>query len=253
MSAKAVFVISDLHLGAVPLETEVAFLRWLAYVKEAGSLLIINGDLFDFWFEYGRVVPAEHVRVLAALADLAESGIPVLFLGGNHDWWGGDQLRSLGIDFSPQPVRQQIQGKSVLIAHGDGLGRGDLGYRIIRPVLRSRLTRWLFRWLHPDLGAWLADRVSGTRRHLARKGKTYPQQTARVAARIKAQADWARAQLASDTSLDMVILGHSHQPVLTEVAPGRFYLNTGDWVDHRSYATIDEAGYPTLHDWDKAW
>ena len=245
MPSGPVFLISDVHLGAVSRETEEAFRRWLLHVKESGSRLIINGDLFDFWFEYHSVILSRHVRVLGLLADLVEAGVPVLAMGGNHDWWGGDFLRSdIGVDFHQEPVRIRVKGKSVLLAHGDGLGAGDLGYRTLRLVLRGRLTRWLFRWIHPDLGARLADRVSGTRDQLS--SGAAPASEGRTAF----LSGWAAARLKQDPTLDIVALGHGHQPVVTEVAPGRFYVNSGDWVLHRSYVTIDDSGRPELHEWD---
>ncbi len=245
MPSGSVFLVSDVHLGAVPAPTEEAFRRWLLHVKESGSRLIINGDLFDFWFEYRRVVPGEHVRVLALLADLVESGVPVLLMGGNHDWWGGDFLRQrIGVDFRREPVRLRVKGKSLLVAHGDGLGPGDLGYKILRLVLRGRFTRWVFRRLHPDVGVRIAERVSGTRAHLASG------QGPANDGRPESLAHWAGEQLERDATLDIVALGHGHLPALTEVAPGRFYVNTGDWVLHRSYATIDDSGTPVLHEWD---
>jgi len=248
MPSKPVFIVSDVHLGAVPPETEQAFRRWLLHVKESGSRLIINGDLFDFWFEYRHVVLAEHVRVLAQLAELVESGVPVLLVGGNHDWWGGSFLRErIGVDFRQEPVTMRLHGKTVLLAHGDGLGAGDLGYRCLRLILRGRLTRWLFRWLHPDLGARLANRVSGTTR--ASTGGT----AANVAARDRLAflTAWARERLEADAGLDIVATGHAHRPAILELAPGRFYVNSGDWLVHRSYATLGESGIPVLHEWDK--
>lgn len=252
MPSKPVFLVSDIHLGAVPQETEEAFRRWLLHVKEAGSFLIINGDLFDFWFEYRRVILAEHVRVLALLADLVDSGVRVLAMGGNHDWWGGDFLRHrIGIEFRQDPVRLEI-GKageagrvSLLVAHGDGLGSGDLGYRALRLLLRGRLTRWLFRWLHPDLGIPIADRFSGTRQQL-RSPEARPDD-----GRARFLANWAAEQLERDAGIDIVALGHAHQPAVREVAPGRFYVNTGDWVVHRSYVTIGSSGTPELHEWER--
>ena len=245
MASGPVFIVSDVHLGAVPRETEEAFRRWLLYVKETGSRLIVNGDLFDFWFEYSRVVFSAHVRVLALLADLAESGVPVLVMGGNHDWWGGDFLRrEIGVDFHQEPVRIRLKGKSALLAHGDGLGAGDLGYRTLRLVLRGRLTRRVFRWIHPDVGARLADWVSNTRNQLDPKGARANE------GRPNFLAGWAAARLKEDPTLDIVALGHGHGPMVTEIAPGRFYVNSGDWVRHRSYVTIGDSGRPELHEWD---
>lgn len=245
MATGPVFLVSDVHLGAVPRETEEAFRRWLLHVRESGSRLIINGDLFDFWFEYRSVIFSKHVRVLALLADLVESGVPVLVMGGNHDWWGGAFLgRDIGVDFRREPARIRLKGRSVLVAHGDGLGAGDFGYRILRLVLRGRPTRWIFRWIHPDLGARLADWISSTRDQLD-SGGTSPDE-----GRTAFLAGWAAARLQQDPTLDIVALGHGHEPMLTEVAPGRFYVNSGDWVVHRSYVTIDDSGRPELHEWD---
>jgi len=244
MPSGPVFLVSDVHLGAVPPRTEEAFRRWLVHVGESGGRLIINGDLFDFWFEYRSVVLGEHVRVLALLADLVESGVPVLVMGGNHDWWGGSYLRQrIGVDFRRDPARIRVKGKSVLVAHGDGLGPGDLGYRILRFVLRGRVTRRLFRWIHPDLGVRIAESVSGTRAHLA--SGTGPATDGRT----EFLSNWASDQLRRDATIDIVALGHGHLPVVTEMAPGRFYVNTGDWVLHRSYVTIDDSGTPALHEW----
>lgn len=247
MPSKPVFIVSDVHLGAVPPETEQAFRRFLLHVKESGSRLIINGDLFDFWFEYRHVVLAEHVRVLAGLADLVDSGVPVLLVGGNHDWWGGGFLRDrIGIDFRQESVRTRIHGRTVLLAHGDGLGAGDLGYRCLRLILRSRPTRRLFRWLHPDLGARLANRVSGTTRVRA----TGTGADAAAKGRLAFLTAWARDRLKDDPGLDIVATGHAHNPAIVEVAPGRYYVNSGDWVGRRSYATLGASGIPVLHEWD---
>lgn len=240
---KPLFLVSDVHLGAVPAETEAAFRRWLRHAAESASRLVINGDLFDFWFEYRRVVLGEHVRALALLADVVDAGVPVMLIGGNHDWWGGDFMRNrLGVDFRPEQVRLSHAGKSILVAHGDGVGRGDLGYRAMKLVLRSRVSQWAFRWLHPDLGAWVADRVSSTRAEAEQPSGRGPRRAAQL-------DQWAREQLAQDQSLDIVALGHVHQPLVVEAVPGRYYVNSGDWVRHRSYVTIGESGEPALHEW----
>lgn len=244
MPSKPVFLVSDVHLGAVPPTTEAAFRSWLLHVKESASRLVVNGDLFDFWFEYGSVVPGEHVRVLALLAELVEAGVPVLVMGGNHDWWGGEFLRNrIGVEFHQDPVRLRLAGRRVLLAHGDGLGRGDLGYRFLRLVLRGRVTRRLFRWVHPDVGAWAARAVSGTRSQLKRGPRPGPGRRAAFLAR------WAASRLEENPELEIVAMGHTHAPVVTEVAPDRYYVNSGDWVFHRSYVVIAETGAPELREW----
>ena len=241
--AKPDYITSDVHLGAIPKTRERSFLRFLDHVGAEAERLLIPGDLFDFWFEYGEVIPGRHFRVLAALRDLVDAGIPVTLLGGNHDAWGGRFLEEhVGVDWNPGHARTEIAGKPALLAHGDGLGRGDIKYRVLKAVLRSRATVWAFRALHPELGLRIAHRVSST------EGKAHgdPGQKGR-AAFIE---QWARDQLAEDPGLGWVICGHSHVPAVVEVEPGRHYLNAGDWLTHRTYIVVPGSGEPDLRVWE---
>ncbi len=241
---KPTYITSDVHLGAVPTETERAFLRFLEHVGSEGRRLILPGDLFDFWFEYGDVIPGEHFRVLAALADLVEAGVRVMVTGGNHDAWGGSFLEEhVGVEFHAGHVRTEIAGRPALLAHGDGLGKGDLKYRALKRVLRSRPLVWGFRALHPELGMRLARRVSTTEA----KSDTDPGKVGRA----EFIEDWARQVLAEDPELAWVVCGHSHLPTVTEVEPGRYYLNAGDWLSHWSYITVGEDGKPALRQWER--
>jgi UDP-2,3-diacylglucosamine hydrolase len=239
---KPVYITSDVHLGAVPAETERAFLSFLEHVGAEGSRLVIPGDLFDFWFEYGDVIPGEHFRVLAALSELVDAGMPVLVTGGNHDAWGGSFLEEhVGVTFVPGHVRTDLAGRTALLAHGDGLGKGDLKYRVLKLVLRSRAAVWGFRALHPELGLRLARKVSTTEL----KSDTDPGKLGR-ASFIE---EWARDTLASDPTLSFVVCGHSHLPAVEEVEPGRYYLNAGDWLSHWTYITIADGEAPELRSW----
>jgi UDP-2,3-diacylglucosamine hydrolase len=245
MSNSPVFLSGDVHLGAVPPETDRAFLAWLEHCGREASRVLLNGDLFDFWFEYGSVIPRGYTRVLGALAALVDAGIPVLLVGGNHDWWGGSFLRDeIGIEFHQEPVILDLQGRRTFIAHGDGLGSGDLAYRALRSFLRGAPTRLAFRWLHPDLGASVARLVSKT------EGRT-AESMERQQARSRFLEEWAEEKLRQAPDLDLVVLGHTHLPVLREVSTGQLYLNAGDWVVHRSYAVLAEGEPPTLHYWGK--
>ena len=245
MSKKPIHLASDIHLGSVSLETERAFVRWLKHTADCASELILNGDLFDFWFEYGSVIPSGHTRTLGALAELVDGGLPVTLLGGNHDWWGGKILRDeIGLDFQPDPIVREMADLRSFIAHGDGLGRGDLPYRILKAGLRSRGTRWLFRWLHPDVGAALASGISRTEAR-----STGP--SAAEEARSKVLYEWAVEKLTAEGDLDLIVLGHSHIPLLHEAEPGRFYVNLGDWISHRSYLVLREGERPSLETWER--
>jgi UDP-2,3-diacylglucosamine hydrolase len=236
------YVVSDIHLGAVPDATERAFVAFLDHVGAEAASLLIAGDLFDFWFEYGEVVPGRHFRTLAALAGLVDAGIPVTMAGGNHDAWGGRFLTEhVGLSFHRDPFRMTLGGRHALVAHGDGLGRGDMKYRALKAVLRSRLAIGAFRALHPELGLRLARAVSTTENKA----------DADVAAEGRASflQGWAAERLEAEPGLDMVVCGHAHLPILHEHAPGRWYLNSGDWITHRTYIIVG-AEAPLLMYWE---
>lgn len=226
------YIVSDIHLGAVPDETEREFVAFLEHVGTEAATLLIAGDLFDFWFEYGEVIPGRHFRTLAALARLVDAGVPVTMAGGNHDAWGGRFLTDhVGIVYHTEPFHTRLGGQRALVAHGDGLGRGDLKYRALKAVIRSRVAIGAFRALHPELGLRLARAVSTTHaksdEDLSAEGR---------AAFLSA---WATDQLREDPDLAWVVCGHSHLPVVHEHESGRWYLNAGDWISHYTYIVID--------------
>ena len=227
---KPEFITSDVHLGAVPDSTERAFVEFLEHVGSEGRRLLLPGDLFDFWFEYGDVVPGEHFRVLAALSELVDAGVGGRFLE-----------EQVGVTYHPGHVRTEIAGRPAILAHGDGLGRGDLKYRALKMVLRSRPVIWAFRALHPEIGMRVARAVSTTEA----KADTDPGKVGRA----EFIEQWARDTLDAEPELGYVVCGHAHLPTITEVQPGRYYLNAGDWLTHLSYITVPADGTPTLRSW----
>lgn len=225
-------VVSDIHLGAISSENETAFVRFLEGVGDIGDDLLINGDLFDFWYEYGEVVPRGHFRVLSALHQLVRAGIHIRYLGGNHDAWGGSFLTDeIGIEIVDGPASLTVGGRRAYVAHGDGLGGGDWGYRALKWSSRSRLGRLGFRLIHPGLGIPLARLASST------EGKA-GLADGYVSPRAPKLEALAHSLLAERDDIDLVIFGHTHHPVLDEVAPGRHYLNAGDWIYNCTYAVV---------------
>ena len=148
------YIISDVHLGHASDDIERSLLGFLRALPGRAGSLLINGDLFEFWFEWRSVVPRSGVRVLAALMDLRDAGVPMTMLAGNHDCWGGDVLRSAGVDFRLGPWTGSVAGWNGLVDHGDGLrDKEDRGYRFLRHVLRNRLAIRAFGLLHPDFAS----------------------------------------------------------------------------------------------------
>ena len=248
-AGKPFLVVSDLHLGGVPAATERRFREFLDQEAREAAGLLINGDLFEFGMAYRSVVRREHVRVLAKLAELVESGLPVYFLGGNHDHieWGGHVLEEdVGVQLLPDPVVMDIAGRRALVTHGDTVGEGATRERIERRLARHPVVVALIRWLHPDVADWLQPYTTSTRRQVRRYAEGKGGGPKRRAPAIEA---WARERLRDDPSLDLVIAGHAHLPAQVEVEPGRYYLNSGDWITHDSYLVLPEDGPPEIRHW----
>ena len=222
------YLISDAHLGAAPPAVERLVLDFLRAMRGRAASLVINGDLFDFWFEWRTVVPRRGVRVLAALADLRESGTEILWIAGNHDCWGGDVLREdYGLTYHVGTWEGDIAGWRVRIDHGDGLRDvEDRKYRRLRAVLRHPLSIRAFRLLHPDLGSRLANgSSSASRTHRARDGGAGLREV-------------AMRELAAAKELDLVVYGHSHVPALERAPSGGVYANAGSWLDSPTFLRL---------------
>jgi UDP-2,3-diacylglucosamine hydrolase len=186
--------------------------------------------------------------VVAKLADVVDAGVPVTLVGGNHDAWTGPFLRErVGIRTVSGPVEMEIAGRRALVAHGDGVGTGDFRYRALKKVIRSRGAIGAFRVLHPDLGRSIARLASRTEHRAA------SDEEARSAARGRAAyiQGWGEEVLRERPELDLVLAGHAHMASLVEVSPGRFYINSGDWIGReRSYVTVSVEGRPEIRRWD---
>ena len=232
------YVISDVHLGHAPESVERALLSFLRALPGRAGSLLINGDLFEFWFEWKTVVPRSGVRVLGTLMDLRDAGVPMTMLAGNHDCWGGDVLREAGLDFMLGPLEGDVGGWRAHVEHGDGLReKEDRGYRALRHVLRNRLAIRAFGGiLHPDFASRLAMGSSHTSRtHTARdEGRG-----------LRAVAS---SMLDGPREPELVIFGHSHVPTL-ERLPGGVYANAGSWLNQPSYLVVTPEDI-SLRSWD---
>ena len=222
------YVVSDLHLGAAPRETEARFLDFLRHLRGRAASLVINGDLFDFWFEWRTVIPRSGFRVLAALAELREQGTQILWIAGNHDCWGGDVLRDdVGATYHFGPWEGELAGWRTRIEHGDGLRDvEDRPYRRVRTVLRHPWSVRAFRRLHPDFATRIALGTSHTSRNT--RAKDGGEGLRRV----------AHAGLASDPGLELFLLGHSHVPALERVAGRGVFANAGSWLAEPTFLLV---------------
>lgn len=244
-------VLSDVHLGVVPDATERQVGAFLRYAAAGAAGLLINGDLFDVFLATRHFVSRRHVRTLAALADVVDAGVRVLFVGGNHDAheYGGAMLRDdLGVELLAEPAYVQLGPFRAVVVHGDGVRAGQHEYRKRHPVLRSPTFRWAVeRVLHLDRIHERVAAFSGTPAILARLAHV-PDGGPKPAAPLI--ESWARGVLDCDPHVDLVLAGHSHLPAWVEVHPGRYYVNSGDWLSHMTYVVLPADGHaPEVRRW----
>jgi UDP-2,3-diacylglucosamine hydrolase len=233
---RTLVIVSDAHLGVAPPGIERALLDFFDAVPSLGDCLLINGDLFDFWFTYSRVIPRRGFHVAAALARLRRQ-LPIVMVGGNHDRWDRDFWeRDLGLSFSPYRATFKVGSRTVTAIHGDGLAEPRWQAKLIHRVIQHPLTAAVYRVLHPDLGLRMVDLLSPVLGdHTVDEAKLR-----RAAAR---QREWAEHLLVNDTRVGLLVMGHTHHAVLEEpCGAGRQYLNPGAWFDGFRYAVATETG-----------
>lgn len=209
-------------------EIERSLISFLKDLKGKAASLVINGDLFDFWFEWKTVIPRSSFKVLAALSELRESGTEILWIAGNHDCWGGEMLREdIGVDYRMESWRGDIAGWNTLVEHGDGLREiEDRGYRFIRPIMRNKLAMKIFRTLPADFATSIATGSS----HASR---TYSDVDDGKGLR-KIGFDY----LAAHKDVDLLIYGHSHVAALEKAPSNNIFANAGSWLNKATYLLI---------------
>lgn len=239
MTTKKIFFVSDAHLGTPShhqsLKREKLLVKWLDEIKPHAEEIYIVGDLFDFWFEYSKVIPKGFARILGKLAELSDAGIPIHIFTGNHDMWMKGYLENeLNIRVYHNPLVKTIKGKKFYIAHGDGLGPGDYGYKILKLIFRNRLCQFLFKWIHPDIGIAVADYWSKRSRYVSAEGLIKPF--------LGEDKEWLvlfSRQLLGKEHYDYLIFGHRHLVLDIPLDNNSRFINLGDWLTSFTYAEFD--------------
>ena len=235
---KKIYFLSDFHLGAPDydssLKREKLIVQFLDEIKYKASEIFLVGDMFDFWYEYRRVVPKGYVRLLGKLAEISDMGIPMHFFVGNHDMWMKDYfLKELNIPVYFEPKEFERNGKKFFIGHGDGLGPGDHGYKRLKKVFRNPACQWLFGVLPPYVGMGLANYMS--RRSRAQTG-------ASEEVFLGENNEWLIIfcnDRLNGKFFDYFIFGHRHLPIDYRLKDNSRYINLGDWIRYFTYAEFD--------------
>ena len=237
-NSKKIYFLSDAHLG-VPsheksLVREKLLIKWLDEASKDAEEIYLMGDLFDYWFEYKTVVPRGFVRILGKLAELTDRGLPITLFTGNHDMWMFDYLPSeIGVKIYREPITRVFNGKKFYLGHGDGLGPGDTGYKILKKVFNNKICQWMMARLHPNFGVGLGNYWS--RKSRASTGNTDKEY-------LGNDKEWLAIyakEILKTEHFDYFIFGHRHLPINIKIAKNSTYINLGDWLNYFTYAVFD--------------
>ena len=235
--SKRIYFCSDNHLGSpnrnLSLEREKIFITWLDQIKIDAQAIFFLGDLFDFWFEYKKVVPKGFTRLFGKLAELSDSGIDLFFFVGNHDCWIGNYFEDeLGINVFHKKVDLKIDNYNILIGHGDGLGPGDNKYKFLKLLFRNPILKKLFSFIHPDIGISLGSFLSQKNKILSGSEKVFESED-------KEMLFSYCKDVLKTKYYHFFIFGHRHIPLELDLGNNSKYFNTGDWITHFSYLVYD--------------
>ncbi len=228
---------SDFHLGTdgatSSSERERLIVKWIDEFAHDMQALYLVGDVWDYWFEYGQVIPKGYSRLLGCLGRLKDEGIPVYYFTGNHDMWMFSYLTDeFDIPIYRSPVIHEIAGKKFYIGHGDGLGPGDNGYKFIKKVFAHPVSRWVFARIHPNTGLRIMKFWSGRSRKHTHEAKF-----------LGPEKEWLvqhALTILKNEHIDYFVFGHRHLPIDFNLGVnGSRYINLGDWLIYNTFAVFD--------------
>ncbi len=239
---KKIFFASDFHLG-IPnhdesLKREKKLIAWLQSIRHEAHSIYLMGDIFDFWYEYKTAVPKGYVRFLGLLAELTDEGIQIFLFRGNHDIWAFDYLREeCNVNLCRKPMITQFNDKVFYLAHGDGLGKGDYGYKLLKILFEGKLTQFLFKWLHPDIGLRIGLFFS-RRSRLANQTKAKKHKEEIPVSKLRL-LHYAEAVKENHSEINYFIFGHNHVSVRESVKDNAEMIILGDWLTLFTYTVFD--------------
>jgi UDP-2,3-diacylglucosamine hydrolase len=229
-----IYFASDFHLGlnagSPAIEREKKVVSWLDKTAADAKEIWLIGDIFDFWWEYKLVVPKGFTRFLGTLSSITDSGISIHFFTGNHDMWVGNYLADeCGLIIHTEPFTTAFDGKKFHLAHGEGLGTNDPGFKVLLNIFHNKPLRVLYSALHPSIGVGIGLRWSLS----SRLGKGITKEFMG-----EEKEDLVRYALAfpADEKIDYFIFGHRHLAMEYKLENGAEIIFLGDWIKHSSYA-----------------
>lgn len=225
-----ILVLSDLHLGT----NQCRAGRLRKYLKSVKpKMLILNGDIIDFWLLDLKKWPKKHSRILAYFFNLMVEKVPIYYLPGNHD----DYLKQFsGLKFHNFQLQNElvldIEGKKTWFMHGDKYDKSVTGNTRKLAISAGKAFDRLvgFNRLINDWEKFLGVRdETNFSKSLKDKSKSA----------VKKGNDFEQKYIeeAAKKGIDYLVCGHVHKPgisVLCSMTNKKevLYLNSGDWTEN---------------------
>ncbi|MCL1617078.1 UDP-2,3-diacylglucosamine diphosphatase [Bacteroides sp. ET71] len=237
---KNVYFLSDAHLGSLAIDhrrtQERRLVNFLDSIKHKASAVYLLGDMFDFWYEFKTVVPKGYTRFLGKLSELTDLGVEVHFFIGNHDIWCGDYLETeCGVILHREPMTTEICGKEFYLAHGDGLGDRDTGFKLLRTLFHSHTMQRLFSALHPRWSVALGLQWAKHSRLKRIDGKDPDY----MGEDKEPLVLYTKEYLKGHPGINFFIYGHRHIELDLMLSSTARIVILGDWINFFSYAVFD--------------
>lgn len=200
--------ISDLHISLEKTEITRRFLNFLQERARQANALYILGDLFDAWIGDDDNTPPNKT-IKKALKSLADSGTEIFLLQGNRDFLLGQGFADeTGITLLDEYAVIELDGKRVLLTHGDLLCTDDLPYQTFR--IKSHSPEWQQNVLSKPL--WLrllAARWYRLRSYFHKRKKTRDIMDVNPQTVIETMRHY---------QCDTLIHGHTHRPATHDLS-----------------------------------
>lgn len=103
----------------------------------------------------------------------------------------------------------------------------------MKKVFANPFSKWLYRWLHPDIGVRLAQYLSVKNKLISGK-----EDTKFLGEEDEWLAQYAKRKL-EHKHYDYFVFGHRHLPMEIKIADKSTYFNLGDWITHFTYGVFD--------------
>jgi len=237
--SRALFI-SDLHLAGERPAANEQFFRFLRDEAARAEALYVLGDLFEYWAGDDELTDSQGdplaAEVAAGFNSLAKRGVQVWVMHGNRDFLVGKGfLAAGGAQLLDDPTVIQMQGKPVVLMHGDTLCTDDHDYQAWRRIARSEV--------------WQRDFLSKSfeERHMTILGlreKSKSVISAKPAEIMDVNQDAVREAFRRHR-VQRMIHGHTHRPARHELEVDgtrceRWVLP--DWYGRGGYLALDDVG-----------